>query len=115
MQDRAGVPIRRNFVHVSDLVSAIGAALTSPAARQRLFNITMDAPVDYGEVAQILAETRGLPAVPLRSDYHSTWLSNARARAELGWRPAYDTRRLITVSWGWARAPDDLRRVWYPG
>ena len=42
--------------------------------------------VDYDEVAIILAETRGLPAVPVRSDYHSTWLSNVRAKAELGWR-----------------------------
>lgn len=113
--DGEGAPLRRNFVHVQDLVSAILAALTSPAARQRLFNITMDEPVDYAEVARILAESRGLPSVPLRSDYHSTWLSNARARAELGWRPAYDTRRLVTESWAYARAPDDPRRVWYPG
>jgi UDP-glucose 4-epimerase len=56
-----------------------------------------------------------LPSVPLRSPYRSTWLSNARARAELGWRPAYDTRRLVTESWAYTRAPDDPRRVWYPG
>ena len=115
LQDGAGTAIRRNFVHVSDLVSAICAALTAPAARQRLYNIAMDEPVDYGEVARILAETQGLPAVPIRSAYHSTWLSNHRARAELGWRPLYDTRRLVTESWAYARAPDDPRRVWYPG
>lgn len=115
LQDREGRAIRRSFVHVSDLVSAICAALTAPVARQRLYNIAMDAPVDYAEVAQILAETRGLPSVPLRSDYHSVWLSNARARSELDWRPAYDTRRLVTESWDWTRAPDDPRRVWYPG
>lgn len=115
LQDHDGTPIRRNFVHVADLVAAICLALTAPAARQRLYNIAMDAPVDYAEVAAILAETQGLPAIPLRSDYHSTWLSNARARSELDWRPAYDTRRLITESWAHTRAPDDPRRVWYPG
>ncbi|MDR7124440.1 NAD(P)-dependent oxidoreductase [Pseudotabrizicola sp. 4114] len=115
LQDHDGQPLKRNFVHVSDLVSAICAALTAPAARQRLYNIAMDEPVDYAEVARILAQTRGLPSIPVRSGYHSTWLSNARARSELGWRPAYDTHRLVTESWAFARAPDDPRRVWYPG
>lgn len=115
LQDRDGIAIRRNFVHVTDLVAAICLALTAPVARQRLYNIAMDAPVDYAEVAAILAETQGLSAIPLRSDYHSTWLSNVRARSELGWRPAYDTRRLITESWAHTRTPDDPRRVWYPG
>lgn len=115
LQDRAGRPLQRNFVHVTDLVAAILTALTAPAARQRLFNISMDRPLDYAEVAAILAETQGLPSVPLRSDYHSTHLSNARAKAELGWQPAYDTRRLVTESWAYTRAPDDPRRVWYPG
>jgi UDP-glucose 4-epimerase len=115
LQDAVGIAIKRNFVHVSDLVSAILIALTAPVARQRLYNIAMNDPVDYDEVAAILAETQGLPSVPLRSPYRSTWLSNARARAELGWRPAYDTRRLVTESWAYTRAPDDPRRVWYPG
>jgi UDP-glucose 4-epimerase len=115
LQDADGVAIKRNFVHVSDLVAAILVALTAPVARQRLYNISMNEPVDYDEVAAILAETQGLPSVPLRSPYRSTWLSNARARAELGWRPVYDTRRLVTESWAYTRAPDDPRRVWYPG
>lgn len=115
LQDSNGVAIKRNFIHVSDLVTAICAALTAPAARQRLYNVSMDKPVDYNDVASILAELHGLPAIPLRSSYHSTWLSNARARFELDWQPAYDTRRLITESWAYTRAPEDTRRVWYPG
>lgn len=115
LQDKDGIAIKRNFVHVSDLVSAVLIALTAQVARQRLYNIAMDEPVDYDEVAAILAETQGLPSVPLRSPYRSTWFSNARARAELDWRPAYDTRRLVTESWAYTRAPDDPRRVWYPG
>lgn len=115
LQDRDGIAIKRNFIHVSDLVGAICTALTAPAARQRLYNVAMDEPVDYAEVARILAKLHGLPAIPVRSDFHSTWLSNARARFELGWRPAYDTHRLVTESWAYTRAPDDPRRVWYPG
>lgn len=113
--DAEDQPLRRNFVHVDDLVSAILAALTNPAARQRLYNIAMDEPVDYGQVAAYLARTRGLPSVPVPSRFHSAWLDNARAKAELGWRPVYTTERLIESAWTHARSPDDPRRVWYPG
>ena len=36
-------------------------------------------------------------------------------KAELGWRPVYDTRKLIDAAYDYQRAPDDPRRVWYPG
>ena len=48
MQDEEGRPLKRNFVHLDDLVSAILAALDQPAARRQTFNICMDQPVDYG-------------------------------------------------------------------
>ena len=62
MLDPQGQPVLRNFVHVEDLVSAIIAALDHPTARQELFNVCMDEPVDYRKMADYLAETRGLPA-----------------------------------------------------
>lgn len=113
--DPDGVPVKRNFVHVDDLVSAIVVALTAEAARQKLFNVCMDEPVDYGAVARHLSETRGLPSTPVRGPYVSNWMDNARARAELGWRPAYDLRKLIDSAWDYQRSPDDPRKVWYPG
>ena len=39
------------------------SALGNPAAKQSKFNVCMDEPVDYGEVAAHLAETRGLPSL----------------------------------------------------
>ena len=51
LRDADGRPLKRNFVHVDDLVSAILASLDNPRARGQLFNICMDRPVDYGEVA----------------------------------------------------------------
>jgi UDP-glucose 4-epimerase len=65
MLDPEAVPVKRNFVHVDDLVSALLAAIDHPKARQQLFNICMDEPVDYGEMGKYLNETRGLP--PWRS------------------------------------------------
>lgn len=110
-----GTPVKRNFVHVDDLVDAILRALTAKAARQRLYNIAMDEPVDYGVVASYLAETRGIPATVVRGPYVGNWMDNARAKAELGWRPSYDVYKLIDSAWDYVRSPDEPRKVWYPG
>ena len=115
MLDPQGRPVLRNFVHVDDLVTAIIAALDHPAARQQLFNICMDEPVDYREVARHLSETRGLPSVEVPTGFHGTWLDNSKAKFLLGWRPRYDLQRLIDEAWDYRRAADDPRRVWYPG
>src|SRR5438874_1153921 len=47
MLDARGEPMRRNFVHLNDLVDALLLALDHPKARQQTFNICMDEPVDY--------------------------------------------------------------------
>ncbi len=113
--DRDGKPLRRNFVHVDDLVAAILAALDNPAAEGELFNITMDRPVDYGEVADHLEATRGLGAKTVETLMISNWLDNAKARLRLGWRPKVDLEQLIERAWGYRRSADDPRRIWYPG
>ena len=113
--DADGSPLKRNFVHVEDLVSAILAALDHPKAHQQLFHICMDEPVDYGEVAAYLKETRGLDSVDIQTEHHSTWLDNAKAKFLLEWRPAYDLTRLIDDAWDYERAPHDPRKIWYPG
>ncbi len=115
MLDPDGQPVKRNFVHVDDLVSAITLALDNPRARQQLFNVCMDEPVDYGELAAYLAESRGMTAVPIQTEYRSTWLDNSKARFLLGWRPRYDLRHMVDTAWGYQRAPGDPRVVWYPG
>ena len=115
MLDPQGRPVLRNFVHVDDLVTAIITALDHPAARQQLFNICMDEPVDYREVARYLRETRGLPSVEIPTGFHGTWLDNSKAKFLLGWRPRYDLQRLIDDAWDYSRAEDDPRTIWYPG
>jgi len=115
MLDPAGQPVKRNFVHVSDLVSAILCAIDHPKARQQTFNICMDEPVDYAEVASYLAESRGLPSIGVPTPYHSTWLDNSKAKFLLGWRPKVDLKKMIDLAWDYPRAADDLRVVWYPG
>jgi nucleoside-diphosphate-sugar epimerase len=115
MLDPDGVPVKRNFVHVEDLCAAIMAALDHPRARQQTFNVCMDEPVDYGQLAAYLKETRGLPSVEIRTPYRSTWLDNSKAKFLLGWRPRYDLTRMTDAAYDFVRAPTDPRVVWYPG
>ncbi len=115
LRDAGGAPIRRNFVHVDDLVSAILASIDNPRTTRQLMNVAMDRPVDYGEVAAHLARTRGFGSVNVSSPFHSSWLDNTKAKDLLDWQPAYDLARLIDAAWDYKRAPNDPRRVWYPG
>ncbi|MCA1449891.1 NAD(P)-dependent oxidoreductase [Ensifer sp. IC3342] len=115
LRDADGRPLKRNFVHVDDLVSAILAAIDNPRATRQLFNISMDRPVDYGEVATYLARTRGLGSVDIASQFHSNWMDNSKAKYLLNWRPDYDMEKLIDSAWQYERSQDDPRIVWYPG
>lgn len=115
MLDANGESMRRNFVHVNDLVEAMLKALDNPRARHQLFNVCMDEPVDYRQVGAYLAETRGYPTVEIATPYHSTWLDNSKAKFLLNWRPVYDQRRLIDEAFDYQRPPDDPRVIWYPG
>ena len=90
-------------------------ALDHPRARQQKFNVCMDEPVDYGEVAAYLRRRHSVPSVVCRTEFHSTWLDNSKAKFALGWRPRYTLRRFLDEAWGYVRAADDPRVVHYPG
>jgi UDP-glucose 4-epimerase len=115
MLDQDGIPVKRNYVHLDDLVSAILIGLEHPRAHQQTFNIAMDEPVDYGELADYMARTRGLEGIPVRTEAVSNWLDNRKARLLLGWRPEYDLPRMVESAWTYQRAADDPRIIWYPG
>jgi UDP-glucose 4-epimerase len=115
MLDAQGHPVQRNFVHVDDLVTAIMTAIDHPKARQQTFNICMDEPVDYGAMGEYLSANYGLPTVGIRTEFHSTWLDNSKAKFLLGWRPEYDLSKMIDAAWAYERAADEPRKIWYPG
>jgi nucleoside-diphosphate-sugar epimerase len=115
MLDPAGQPVQRNFVHVDDLAAAINAALDHPKAAGQTYNICMDEPVHYRQVAEYLARTRGLQSVDVPTPFHSTWLDNSKAKFHLGWRPQVDLATLIDRSWNYQRPADQPRKIWYPG
>lgn len=115
LRDADGEPLRRNFVHVDDLCAAIVRALDNPRAERQLFNICMDRPVDYGELAAYLRRTRGLDSIDVPSRYQSAWLDNSKAKSALGWQPDYDLEKLVEAAWAYRRSGEDPRKVWYPG
>lgn len=112
---RDGKPLKRNFVHLDDLVSAILTAIDHPASVQQLFNIAMTEPVDYAAVGAHLEKTRGMKPVWIETTFHSNLLDNAKARLRLGWVPKVDLAALIDRSFTYERAAGDERKIWYPG
>ena len=110
-----GLPLKRNFVHLDDLVGAILASIDHPAARQQLFNIAMTEPVDYAAMGAHLEATRGMRPVQIETPFYSNLLDNAKARLRLGWVPKVDLVALIDRSFTYERAAGDERKIWYPG
>jgi nucleoside-diphosphate-sugar epimerase len=100
MLDINGNPMKRNMVHLNDLVAAICLSLDHMEAKQQTFNISMREPFDYGKAAHYLLNTRKIKSVPMETKYHSTWLDVNKANFLLGWRPAYGLEQMIDEAWG---------------
>lgn len=115
MRDARGDYLKRSFIHVDDLVKAMLAALDNPVAFGELFNVAMDRPVDYGDVADLLEASGNRQRRDVATSFHSNWLDNSKARMVLGWQPEIDLKRLVERAWSYRRAADDPRIVWYPG
>ena len=100
MLDTNGNPMKRNIVHLNDLVSAMCISLDHIEARQQTFNISMDEPFNYGKAADYLLKTCKIKSVKMETKYHSTWLDNNKAKFLLGWRPEYGLEQMIDEAWG---------------
>lgn len=94
-----------NRVHVEDVVEGLFASMARPAPG-RAYNLTDDEPAPADVVMAWTADQMGLPQPPevdwtdpevsegMRRFYlDNKRISNARAKAELGWRPRYPTYR----------------------
>lgn len=94
-----------NRIHVEDAVSGFFASMARPHPG-RAYTLADDAPAPADMVLEWTAARLGLPKPPevdlddpsvsdaMRRFYNdSKRLSNARAKAELGWRPKYPTWR----------------------
>ncbi len=115
MKDVNGDYLKRNFVHVDDLVEAILLSLDNPRAYGELFNIAMSEPVDYGALGPLLDRIERLEGLEIETPFHSNWLDSTKARKVLGWNPSVDLETLVERAWKYRRGEGDPRIVWYPG
>jgi nucleoside-diphosphate-sugar epimerase len=92
-------------IHVGDLATGLACSIARPRAGG-IYNLCDDEPCANSEVIAYAASLLGMdppPEIPLaqaelsvagrRFYAESKRVSNARAKAELGWRPAYPTYR----------------------
>jgi nucleoside-diphosphate-sugar epimerase len=92
-------------IHVDDLAAGLAASIARPRAGG-IYNLCDDEPAPNSEVIAYAAGLLGMeppPEIPLdqaqlspqamRFYAESKRVSNARAKAELGWRPAYPSYR----------------------
>jgi nucleoside-diphosphate-sugar epimerase len=92
-------------IHVDDLTAALAASIARPRAGG-IYNVCDDAPCPpqdvIAEAARLLGvdpppeiayDAASLPAASRRFFSESKRVSNARAKAELGWRPAFVSHR----------------------
>jgi len=92
-------------IHVDDLAAGLEASIAQPRAGG-IYNLCDDEPAANSDVVAYAAELLGMRAPPevtleqarlppaaMRFYAESKRVSNALAKAELGWRPAYPTYR----------------------
>jgi nucleoside-diphosphate-sugar epimerase len=93
-----------NLAHRDDICAAVLAAFTAPGSlADGIFNVADDAPTPKAEVVRWLAEQLGRPAPRFTGGAASArrgfalppdrLISNARLKAQLGWRPRYPSFR----------------------
>lgn len=92
-------------IHVDDLAAGLAASIAKPRAGG-IYNLCDDEPCPNSQVVAYAAQLLDLPIPPevpiaeahlspaaMRFYAESKRVSNARAKAELGWRPAYPSYR----------------------
>ena len=113
--DCSNNPLRRNIVHLDDLVDIMINVIDNDRAFGELFNVTMTTPLDYSEVSRLLHTNFGLRSIAIKTPFHSNSFSNAKAQRVLNWKPKYDLRRMVVEGFDYLRAADDPRKIWYVG
>jgi UDP-glucuronate 4-epimerase len=96
----------RDFTYVDDVVAATRAAAVSPAAPGRVYNVGGGSRVSVNEALGLIASFSGRPLEVLyrdteRGDVRNTGAETARARRELGFRPATSVEAGLCAEFEW--------------
>jgi dTDP-L-rhamnose 4-epimerase len=108
----------RDFVHVSDIVAALSAALDPARADGAALNVGTGRAVSVRTVASVVAEGLGIegiePEIPgdyRTGDIRHCVASIERARAELGFEPAVSFEAGMAELSGWLAGQTAVDRV----
>jgi UDP-glucuronate 4-epimerase len=99
----------RDFTYVADVVAATRAAGTAEHACGRVYNVGGGSRVSLGDAVELLARIAGRPLDVRRreredGDVRDTGADIARARADLGFRPATDLATGLRAEFEWVAA-----------
>lgn len=111
----------RDFNYIEDVVRGFIAVATSPRAVGEVINIGTNHEISIGDTVRLIAElmhadieivTEAERVRPEKSEIERLCADNARARALLGWEPAYagrdGLRRGLEATIAWFRDPANL-------
>ena len=113
--DADGAPLRRNFVHVDDLVSAILIALTTRPRASSSSTSPWTSPSTTARSPPISPRPGASPRSTSRAATTRPGSTTARPGSSSAGAPTTTCARLIEAAWAIRAPPDDPRRVWYPG
>jgi UDP-glucose 4-epimerase len=99
VKDRRGKPIRRHVVHVRDVASAFLLVLKNDKSAGNAYNIASPAPFNYEECAIYLSKELKIPVIEVSvPEAFSFEISIKKAEKELGYKPKYDTNKMLEES-----------------
>lgn len=108
----------RDFVFVDDVIEATVLAVEHPAAANEVFNVGTGRPVTVSQVVETLARSLGA-SVPVSisgnfrlGDIRHNYADMAKIERLLGFVPAYDFERGISLLAAWARASGPQRSAY---
>lgn len=96
----------RDFTYVDDIVAGIVAAASTPDISGETYNLGGGSPATVLEVLKLLENLSGRPLAvetqpPGLGDPRTTWADTARARTQLGYRPAVNLAEGLRRQWEW--------------
>ena len=112
----------RDFIHVDDLIRAVGKAASVPGIGGEVFHIATARETTVGELAEVLIRVltrHGVGGVQLRhapprtGDVRRSYADTSKAAARLGWRAevALDEGLAGVVQWFLSSPERDLRNI----